>query len=91
MVTRRSLAYALLAAVVTFVIGTFLWGLLNQSAGLIFEQPSWQNTSQGYNNTDAAAKAAQGQGAVEAIWRNVPIEMAVAAAFAVLVRSRGGR
>jgi hypothetical protein len=90
-VSRRSLGYALLAGVVTLLVAMPLWGILNESAGMIFDQPTWANTSQGYNHTDAASKAAQGQGAVAAIWRYVPVEMAIAVAFAVLVRSRGGR
>lgn len=87
----RSLAYALLAGALAYVLVTGLWGVMDGGASTVMEQPRWENTSRGYTNaSNATAYAAEGQGYTAALWNNVPLISAIAIAFSVLVRSRGG-
>lgn len=92
-VGRRSLAFAVLLAGLTYPIGIGVWGALDAAAQPLMDQPSWGNASHheetAPNATNASEYAAQGQRDFAKIWRIGPFLLSLAVGISVLIRSRG--
>ena len=83
----RSLAWIILASVVTLGAGGILWMAFDTMLIEIFAMDDW-NTPTTAETDDVAGDVAEGQRAMQAIWGIVPVILVVAVGFSVLVHAR---
>ena len=86
-VSRNSLAYAILAGAIAYVVLIGVWGVLNQPVAALTDTNSWENGSR-YPDTQADEHAAEGQRMVHSAWMFTPGLIAFALGFSLLTTAR---